>query len=81
MGMVGPTGAYGVSVGALPPGVLNIVHSHVINHEQIVDAALSGDRQLALQALLNDPLVRDFRTAPRMLDELIEAHAQYLPQF
>jgi alpha-galactosidase len=81
MGMVGPTGAYGVSVGALPRGVLNTVHPHVINQEMIVDAALAGDRQLALQALLNDPLVRDFRSAPRMLDELLKAHAEYLPQF
>jgi alpha-galactosidase/6-phospho-beta-glucosidase family protein len=81
MGMVGPTGAYGVSVGALPRGVLNTVHPHVINQEMIVDAALAGDRQLALQALLNDPLVRDFRSAPRMLDELLKAHADYLPQF
>ena len=32
-------------------------------------------------ALLNDPLVRDFRTAPRMLDELLQAHAALLPQF
>lgn len=81
MGMVGPAGAYGVSVGALPPGVLNTIHPHVINQELIVEAALRGDRHLALQALLNDPLVRDFRSAPRMLDELLEAHAAYLPQF
>jgi 6-phospho-beta-glucosidase len=53
----------------------------VLNQELIVEAALTGDRKLALQALLNDPLVRDFRTAPRMLDELLAAHADYLPQF
>ena len=81
MGMVGPTGPYGVSVGALPRGVLNTVYPHVINQEMIVDAALAGNRQLALQALLNDPLVHDFRSAPRMLDELLKAHAEYLPQF
>jgi alpha-galactosidase len=81
MGIVGPAGAHGVSVGALPAGVLNTVHPHVLNQELIVEAALTGDRKLALQALLNDPLVRDFRTAPRMLDELLAAHADYLPQF
>jgi alpha-galactosidase len=81
MGVVGPTGAHGISVGALPRGVLNTLYPHVINQELIVDAALRGDRQLALQALLNDPLVRDFRSAPQMLDELLKAHAAYLPQF
>jgi alpha-galactosidase/6-phospho-beta-glucosidase family protein len=81
LGVVGPTGAYGISVGALPPGILSAVQSHVVNQELIVDAALAGDRGLALQALLGDPLVHDFRTAPRMLDELLAAHARYLPQF
>jgi alpha-galactosidase len=81
MGIVGPNGAYGVSVGALPPGVLNTVHPHVLNQELIVEAALTGDRKLALQALINDPLVRDFRTAPQLLDELLLAQAELLPQF
>ena len=61
--------------------MLNTVHPHVLNQELIVDAALAGDRKLALQALINDPLVRDFRTAPQLLDELLLAQAEYLPQF
>lgn len=79
MGVVGPGGARGMAVGPLPPGVLNTVHRHVVNQETIVEAALTGDRELALQALLNDPLTRDFRTAGRMLDELLEAHATMIP--
>jgi alpha-galactosidase len=78
---VGAAGANPLSVGALPPGVLNTVHPHAVNQEMAVDAALNGDRQLALQALIGDPLMRDFRSAPRMLDELLEAHAEFLPQF
>jgi len=78
---VGAAGAEPICVGPLPPGVLSTVAPHVVNQEMIVDAALTGDRQLALQALLGDPLVRDFRSAPRMLDELLQAHSQYLPQF
>jgi alpha-galactosidase/6-phospho-beta-glucosidase family protein len=79
LGIVGPTGAHGIAAGALPPAVLNTIHPHVVNQEMIVEAALTGDRQLALQALLNDPLVRDFRTAPAMLDELLQAHAALIP--
>ena len=81
VGVVGPTGAHGIAVGNLPPGVLSTVQPHVINQEMIVEAALAGDRRLALHALLNDPLVRDFETAPRMLDDLLRAHAAYLPRF
>jgi alpha-galactosidase/6-phospho-beta-glucosidase family protein len=73
MGILGPTGAHPLSVGPLPPGILNTVHPHVINQELIVEAALSGDRSLALQALVNDPLIRDPRTAPQLLDDLLAA--------
>jgi alpha-galactosidase/6-phospho-beta-glucosidase family protein len=78
---VGATGVNPIGVGALPPGILNTLHPHVLNQELLVDAALTGDRQLALQALLGDPLVRDYRAAPKLMDELLEAHAELLPQF
>ncbi|MGI8476238.1 MAG: hypothetical protein ACR2OO_07710 [Thermomicrobiales bacterium] len=81
MGLIGPTGAHGICVGDLPPGVLSTILPHVLNQEMIVDAALSGDRGLALQALLADPLVRDRRTAPQLLDELLTANAAFLPRF
>ncbi|MEM2885802.1 MAG: hypothetical protein QXF24_06920, partial [Thermoproteota archaeon] len=80
-GLVGPGGAEGISVGDVPPAVQAILHQHVVKHELTVDAALKGDRELALQALLLDPLVRNFDTAGKMLDELLEANRNYLPQF
>jgi alpha-galactosidase len=78
---LGATGASPLTVGALPLGVLGTLMPHVINQELIATAALTGDRQLALQAMVNDPLVADLRTAQALLDELIDAHAPYLPQF
>ena len=78
---VGATGVSPIGVGALPGGVLNTVHPHAVNQEMLVDAALTGDRQLALQALLGDPLVRDFKVAPKLADDLLAAHAELLPQF
>ena len=44
-------------------------------------AALNGDRQLALQAMVNDPLVGNLKVAQALLGDLLEAHARYLPQF
>jgi alpha-galactosidase len=74
-------GAQPLTVGAVPPGVLSTLQPHVVNQEMIAVAALEGDRQLALQAMVNDPLVPSLEIARKMLDELIEAHAEYLPQF
>ena len=81
MGMVGPGGASGISVGALPSGVLATIVPHLLNQELIVEAALTGDRRPALEALVGDPLVRDVDRAPRLLDELLRAQAAYLPQW
>jgi len=44
-------------------------------------AARTCDRDLALQALLADPLCRlDTDAAARLLDELIEANRPHLPE-
>ncbi len=81
MAMVGATGAHGIVSGPLPPGVRATLLPHIANQELIVEAALTGDRRLALQALLGDPLVPDKQSAPDLLTELLAAHAAYLPLF
>jgi alpha-galactosidase len=80
-GVVGPGGAEGIAVGDVPPAVQSILHQHITKQELAVEAALYGDRSLALQAMLLDPLVRDFGTAGMMLDELLAANRRLLPQF
>jgi alpha-galactosidase/6-phospho-beta-glucosidase family protein len=74
-------GAQPLTVGAVPPGVLSTLQPHVTNQEMIARAAMEGDRGLALQAMVNDPLVPSLQVARKLLDELLEAHAGYLPQF
>lgn len=74
-------GAQPLTVGALPLGVLSTVQPHVTNQEMIAVASLEGDRRLALQAMANDPLVPNLGVARSMLDDLLRAHAEFLPQF
>ena len=74
-------GAQPLTVGAIPPGVLSTLQPHVVNQEMIAQASLTGDRTLALQAMVNDPLVPNLQTARALLGDLLEAHAEYLPQF
>jgi len=52
-----------------------------MNQELIVEAGVKGDKDLALQALVNDPLVRSWQKAKKILEELLQATADYLPQF
>jgi len=70
-----------ICVSPLPRAVHQIVLGHVLRQEMIVDAALHGDRHLALEALSNDPLISDWEHTPQMLDELLYANRDYLPQF
>lgn len=81
MGLIGPYEATPLTVGPLPPPIQSICNTHVVNQELIVEAAMTGDRHLCLQALYNDPLVREFDCVPRMLEEMLEANREYLPMF
>ncbi len=46
-----------------------------------MEAALAGDRQLFIEALLADGAVTDPEVARKMGEELLQAHRQYLPNF
>lgn len=46
-----------------------------------VKAALTGDVDEAMRALMINPLTGDYKKAKPCFDELLEAHKEYLPQF
>jgi alpha-galactosidase/6-phospho-beta-glucosidase family protein len=80
-GALNGAGASGIVFGELPPPVAALVHPHVFNQEAIVQAGLTGNKDLAFCAFLNDPLVGNQPDARQMFDEMFEAQATYLPQF
>jgi alpha-galactosidase len=49
--------------------------------EVTVDAALEGSREKFVQALVLDGAVDSIQTAHRLANDLLEAQADYLPQF
>jgi 6-phospho-beta-glucosidase len=74
-------GAHPIPVAPLPPEMLGLVE-HVKAYERLaVRAAMTGDRTIALKALMTNPLVRDYRTAVPLLEALLEANHQHLPRF
>lgn len=84
MGRISRDKAVGMRVGGIPPAILAQIRQHVAVHEMTVEAVLTGDRRLALQTLLTDPLcanVADYRKVSVMLDELLAANRKWLPQF
>jgi 6-phospho-beta-glucosidase len=54
----------------------------VKNYERlVVEAAVSGDRSIALAALVAHPLVGDYDIAQKLLDEMLQANRSFLPAF
>jgi alpha-galactosidase len=68
-------------IGELPKPLAAFCRRDIDQMELTVEAAVKGDRNLVLQAMLLDPVVDSVRVAERVLDEMMKAHAQYLPQF
>lgn len=79
--------AYGIRpiyAGPLPDALAAHLHHYVALERQMVKAALDGDRQAAMHAFLLDPTVQarlDLDQTAALLDEMLQANAQYLPQF
>jgi len=74
-------GATPLTQGPLPLRVRGLVQ-HVKAYEQLtVQAAVTGDREAAVWALVNHPLVGSHAAAVALVDRLLEAHRDYLPAF
>ena len=65
----------------LPAGIVGVLSSRFECVEVTVEAALEGNRDKFVQALLIDGSVTSIETAYRLADELLAAQKEYLPQF
>jgi 6-phospho-beta-glucosidase len=74
-------GAHAVDVVPLRPEMLGLVQSVTQYEVLTIDAARSGDPQIAARALLANPLVRQWRHIPALLDDILTENAPLLPQF
>lgn len=79
--IVGAHGATPLPMGSLPRATRGLIQTVAAYEDLAIDAATSGDRRLALQALLAHPLVRDASAAEALLDDALAAHKIQLPQF
>jgi alpha-galactosidase len=71
-------GVHGVPLGPLPKGIAGLLANQVAVHDLTAEAALTGSREVALQALLVDPVVHSLRAAEQTLDTMLRLQEQYL---
>lgn len=73
-----------IHVGKLPEPIAATLTNHIVTQKLTVDAAVTGDRNIAYKALLQDPQTSAKLTIEetgQLLDEMLKAHAKYLPRF
>ena len=74
-------GAHALPQPSVAPELLGLMQ-HVAAYERLAaQAAVAGDRTLVHKALLTHPLVAQDTVSVELVDRLLEAGAQHLPQF
>ena len=70
-----------ITIGELPVAVRGLVQEIKSFEILTVEAAVTGDYNKALLAMTINPLVGSDKVAKIILDEMLEVHKKYLPQF
>ncbi|MBI4712622.1 MAG: alpha-glucosidase [Planctomycetes bacterium] len=76
--MVDKKGVHGVKLGMLSKGIAGLLNHEAAVQDVLVEAAIQGSRDLALQALLVDTNMTSFRKAEQLLDKMIKTQKKYL---
>jgi alpha-galactosidase len=67
-----------VAIGDLPAPLARILMQQTMVQQMAVEAAVHGSREMALQALLIDPVTNSMDAAEKLLDELWEYNKPYI---
>jgi 6-phospho-beta-glucosidase len=70
-----------ISVGELPVAVRGLVGFMKSFEEVAIEAAITGNYNTALLAMTMNPFIPSDQTAKVILNEMLEAHKEHLPQF
>ena len=69
-----------LAAGELPPCISSLIAQHNSNHESILEAALKKDKELAFQAVFNDPSCHlDIDSTWEMFNRMLAASKSFLP--
>jgi len=78
---VNGSGFHPYNYGQLPAGINAILQRVTSSHALTVEASVSGDRNMVIQALMADSVAVNRRVAEQITDCILETHKKYLPHF
>jgi len=76
--LVDAAGVHPVSLGPLPDAIAKLLSVQASVQQLAVEAAVRGSKEIALEALLIDPVVNSAAAAVKVLDELWEVNRPYI---
>jgi alpha-galactosidase len=76
--IVDGSGIHKVHIGEMPLAIKNLLNMQVGPQQLSVEAAVRGSKEIALQALLCDPVINSYDAAVKLLDELWEINKPYI---
>lgn len=76
--LVDAAGIHPISLGQLPDPIAKLLHTQASVQQLTVEAAVHGSKELALEALLIDPVINSSVAAIKLLDELWEINKPYI---
>lgn len=79
--MITKDGPVPLAIGELPTGINGTIQNIKTFEKMVAQAAVTGNRDMAIAALTVNPLVTSDKLSNLLFDELFEAHRRYLPQF
>ena len=75
------SGPQPISFGHMPASTRGLLQSMKAMEEITIEAAITGSYDKALQAFTANPIITSGSKAKELLDEMLEAHKEHLPQF
>lgn len=75
---VDKNGVHGVKVGLMPSGLAALMRNQATVQDLCAEAAITGSKRKALEALLADPVVDSLTSAQKMLDEILQLQKEWL---
>jgi 6-phospho-beta-glucosidase len=70
-----------IRVGSMPLSVRSLVQAIKTYEELTIEAAITGDRKLALQAMMANPLIGSYSKAKAFFDRSLKEERTYFPEF
>jgi len=74
-------GLHPFALADLPAAITPVLVHKLASLDLIIEAALEGSREKAIQAYLNDPHANGVEAGARLVNELIDSQLNYLPRF